>query len=327
MMTPNNLSLRSQTEQRDQTLAAVAGLWTRFKSTILGRVEVIEQALSALLEGDLKDELRQKAEHEAHKLAGSIGTFGFKEASRLAFEIETSFRPGSTLEQAQASLLLKTAAALRSELESRPVGQTQSPVPATDARPVLLVVDSDKNLAQHLVEEAGSRNVRAELATDLSAARDFIARVRPDVVLVDLSPPRDAQSSMRFLEELTACDPPVPVLVLTDLDSLINRVEVVRRGGRGFLQKPLPPSEVLDSVVQLLARINASESKVMAVDDDLQVLATLKVLLEPGRIRVITLAEPLRFWEVLEKTSPNLLVLDVEMDESEWYRAMQRGTE
>lgn len=315
MMTPNNLSLRSQTEQRDQTLAAVAGLWTRFKSTILGRVEVIEQALSALLEGDLKDELRQKAEHEAHKLAGSIGTFGFKEASRLAFEIETSFRPGSTLEQAQASLLLKTAAALRSELESRPVGQTQSPVPATDARPVLLVVDSDKNLAQHLVEEAGSRNVRAELATDLSAARDFIARVRPDVVLVDLSPPRDAQSSMRFLEELTACDPPVPVLVLTDLDSLINRVEVVRRGGRGFLQKPLPPSEVLDSVVQLLARINASESKVMAVDDDLQVLATLKVLLEPGRIRVITLAEPLRFWEVLEKTSPNLLVLDVEMDE------------
>ena len=30
---------------------------------------------------------------------------------------------------------------------------------------------------------------------------------------------------------------------------------------------------------------------------------------------MITLAEPLRFWEVLEKTSPNLLVLDVEMDE------------
>jgi diguanylate cyclase (GGDEF)-like protein len=133
-------------------------------------------------------------------------------------------------------------------------------------------------------------------------------------VLVDVSFPQDAQSSLKLLEELTALDPPVPVLVLTALDSLIDRVEVARRGGRGFLQKPLPPPEVLDSVMQLLTRINASESKVMAVDDDPQVLATLRLLLEPQRIRVITLSEPLRFWEVLEQTSPNLLVLDVEMD-------------
>jgi len=314
---PLKLSSRSQSEppaQAQDLTLAVAGLWPRFKGAILGRVEVVEQALSALLEGDLRDELRRKAEQEAHKLAGSVGSFGFQEASRLALEIERSFRPGSTLVVEQALSLLETVKALRRELESRPAGSAQSTLPASDSRPVLLVVDSDQDLAQHLVEEAGNRGVRTEMAIDLSVARDFIARVRPDVVLVDLSFPQDAQSSLKLMEQLSAWDPPVPVLVLTAFDSLIDRVEVARRGGRGFLRKPLPPSEALDSVMQLLTGINASEDKVMAVDDDPQVLATLKFLLEPKRIRVITLAEPLRFWEVLERTSPNLLVLDVEMD-------------
>ncbi|MFZ0964581.1 MAG: response regulator [Terriglobia bacterium] len=313
-----NLSLRSQPKQQnqaqDQALAAVAGLWTRFKGTVLGRVEVVEQALSALLEGDLSDELRRKAEQEAHKLAGSVGSFGFKEASRLALEIERSFRAGSTLEQAQALSLSETAAALRRELESRPAGQSTVPSgPAGDSRPVLLVVDSDEELAQQLVEEAGNREVRAEVAKELSAARELLGRCRPDVVLLDLSLPQDVQDSLRLLEELAACDPAVPTLILTASDSLIDRVEVARRGGRGFLQKPLPPSDVLDAVMQLLNRMSALESKVMVVDDDPLVLAALRALLEPKRIHVITLDEPLRFWEAFQRTSPNLLILDVEM--------------
>jgi diguanylate cyclase (GGDEF)-like protein len=303
-----------QSPAQNQALAAVAGLWPRFKGTALGRVEVVEQALSALLEGDLTDELRLKAEQEAHKLAGSVGSFGFKEASRLALEIERSVRSGSNLGEAQAFSLLQTAAALRRELESRPAGHaTEPPVPAGDSRPVLLVVDSDKVLTEQLAEEARSREFVVELASDLSAARELLERCRPDVVLLDLSLPQDARNSLQLLEELAARDPAVPTLILTWHDSLIDRVEVARRGGSGFLQKPLPPSEVLDAVTQLLNRTSAQESKVLAVDDDPLVLATFKALLEPKRIRVITLDDPLRFWETLERTSPNLLILDVEM--------------
>ena len=301
-------------QSQDQTLAAVAGLWTRSKDTILRRVEVVEQAISALLEGDLQDELRRKAEEETHKLAGSVGSFGFKDASRLACEIDQFFRAGSVLGQAQTLSLSELAAALRRELESRPAGQaTVSSVTASDSRPVLLVVDSDKNLAQRLVEEAGNREVRVLVANELSAARELLGRCRPDVVLLDLSLPEDARNSLQLLEELAARDPAVPTLILTERDSLIDRVEVARRGAIGFLQKPLPPHDVMDTVMQLLARMSALESKVLAVDDDPVVLAALKALLEPKQIRVITLDEPLRFWEVLEQTSPNLLILDVEM--------------
>jgi len=57
-VSPNSVLYEKPSLAQDQTLAAVAQLWPRFKGTVLGRVEVVEQALSAVLEGDLTDELR-----------------------------------------------------------------------------------------------------------------------------------------------------------------------------------------------------------------------------------------------------------------------------
>jgi len=43
------------------------------------------------------------------------------------------------------------------------------------------------------------------------------------------------------------------------------------------------------------------------------VLAHLSALLTPWGLEIITLTEPQRFWEILLTTSPNLVILDVEM--------------
>src|ERR1017187_8107148 len=64
---------RRQDPAQDQALAAVAGLWTRCKVTTLGRIEVVEQAITALWDGDLRDEVRRKAEQAVHKMDGSVG--------------------------------------------------------------------------------------------------------------------------------------------------------------------------------------------------------------------------------------------------------------
>jgi len=43
------------------------------------------------------------------------------------------------------------------------------------------------------------------------------------------------------------------------------------------------------------------------------VLVALRNLLEPWGLKVLTLDDPQRFWETLEESAPDLLVLDVEM--------------
>lgn len=51
----------------------------------------------------------------------------------------------------------------------------------------------------------------------------------------------------------------------------------------------------------------------MVVDDDPQLLETVRALLQPWGIHVKTLDSPGQFWETLEAAAPDLLILDISM--------------
>ena len=63
-------------------------LWQKFRPIMLTRLQKIEEAITALHSGALPDRIRVQAVHEAHKLAGSLGTFGMQAGSVAAQEIE-----------------------------------------------------------------------------------------------------------------------------------------------------------------------------------------------------------------------------------------------
>lgn len=308
-------------EIEQKIVAGVSGVWERLKEKLDNRVAVIEQATTAMLQDTLNSELRQKAEKEAHKLAGSLGMFDFDQGSRLAQEMEHLFQLQESLNQKQRLRLSELVIALRQELQRATVTQ-QYQLKSVDERSLLLIMTQEQSLAQKLRRKAAAGNMRTMIATNLTTAREHISRERPDVVLLDLSSRKkesenalSLEAGLTLLAELSACTPPVPVLVLTDQKSLLDRVKVARLGGRGFLQKSLPPAEVLEAVNQVLQKFHTTTSRVMLVDDDPLISTTLHRLLEPWGIKLYTLDSPLQFWNTLEATSPDLLILDVEMPE------------
>jgi diguanylate cyclase (GGDEF)-like protein len=131
--------------------------------------------------------------------------------------------------------------------------------------------------------------------------------------LLDITCPGADEDGLTLLSELSARTPPLPVVIYTAREGFTDRLEVARLGGRGFLQKPVAPAQVLETVTQVLQQARALEATVMVVDDDPQVLAFLQTLLSPRRIRLLTLEDPLRFWDAFEEAAPDLLVLDVDM--------------
>jgi DNA-binding response OmpR family regulator len=105
------------------------------------------------------------------------------------------------------------------------------------------------------------------------------------------------------------------VLVFTAQESFTHRVQVARLGGRGFLQKPVAPVEVFEGISQVLQQSRTPEAKLLIVDDDPLVLNFLRSLLEPWGFKLTLLDDPQQFWNVLEASAPDLLLLDVEMPE------------
>lgn len=295
---------------------AVSELWKRFKEPSKKRVAAIERALAALQEGKLTEELRNSAISEAHKLAGSLGTYGFPLGSKLARNIEQIMTKAG-LSQEQVPHLCQLVESLHSQLESPPAfacaSQTERPLFAPYNQLSLLLIVSDRSLAEQLSEEARSLGMRHTYAPDWCAARNANASQPPDVVVLDLSCADTASEGLQLLSELTNQSPEVPVLVLTGGNGFADRVEVARRGGRAFLQKPVSPALVMDAVLDVLQRPAANQSKVMIVDDDLEVLEALRALLKPWGFKLTTLEDPSQFWDTLESSVPDLLVLDVEM--------------
>jgi HPt (histidine-containing phosphotransfer) domain-containing protein len=104
-------------EPTQQTRLLVAQLWERFKEATFTRLGVLEQAVAAGVAGTLREEVRQQAERDAHKLAGSVGMFGFAEGSRLASTIEQMLEAGAPLGQAETVRLSELVVRLRRALE------------------------------------------------------------------------------------------------------------------------------------------------------------------------------------------------------------------
>jgi diguanylate cyclase (GGDEF)-like protein len=301
-------------ESTDPAAAALAAIWKDHEQAVRDRVSVLETAVAALTRGTLNEELRASAQREAHKLAGVLGTFGFPRGSERARDVELILEVPEALGPARVPALSELVEGIRDELNPGPAdAPTTAPSRRWADAPRILIIDSDAALAHRLAVEAKRRGMRPETAVTPAAGRKLAERRRPDAVLLALTFEDDTAASYALLSDITTWTPPVPVLVFTVRDGFTDRMEVARRGARGFLQKSLPPAETIDQVAQLLERTRPSGTPMLAVDDDPVIRDAVRALLEPEGLAVTTLADPMHFWEELEKVSPALLLFDVDM--------------
>ena len=313
-------------ETQQQTFAALAGVWRQFQGRVNQQIETLEQAATAVKENTIDQHLLALAQREAHTLGGSLGTFGLSKGSKLAREIESLLTSEKSLQIEEIKQLDNLVISLRQEIDD--YNNTKTSTPATtskntpistsssvsDERPFLLIVENDRQLINELFIEADVRGIRAEVATNLQTAIKKIYNQIPHLILFDPCVADTAQKGLELLNEVRLFKQPIPIIVFTSEDSLNYRVEVARKGGKVFLQKPLPANEVLEVVNQTLKQHDqTSEAVILAVDDDPQTLATLQSLLQPWGLKIVTLSDPQKFWSTLEATEPDLLILDIKM--------------
>ena len=70
------------------TDAMVVEVWQRVRPSAAQKVAVVASASSRLATGDLDEVLRADAWQQAHRLAGSLGSFGWADASVAAATAE-----------------------------------------------------------------------------------------------------------------------------------------------------------------------------------------------------------------------------------------------
>ncbi|GAB4143012.1 MAG: response regulator [Cyanobacteria bacterium J069] len=308
----------SESDLREAALEA----WEQFQEPMLAQIAYLDQAVALLRSNSLSAMCRDEAEQAAHRLAGSLGMFGFPNGSQLAQEIERLLQtPDRLTELPRLSSLVDQ---LHQVLQAPPQGggllanpaQVLSlEVPAAPPEPPLglLAIHEDASFLQQL-RQAGRRcGVDVESATSVGTARAAIARQVPEAVLLSLPIVSATPAGLQWLEDLTAQFPTLPVLAIATSDDMSDRLEVLGRSRCQFVSGSVSPRHLLATVRDVVASHRLAGTRVMVVDDDPTMLTVLRQMLTRWEVHPYTLKQPEQFWETLSAIAPGLLILDVEM--------------
>lgn len=288
----------------------LAGIWKRFEGTNRERVSGIRRAIARMLAGGLEVEPRRQAGREAHQLGGSLGTFGLAEGCSIAREIEGLLQSRRLLSEDQLMHLSELALRLESTVSSQSEGSLVPQSTVGQDRVVILVTD-DAVLSTDMVSLGGRPMVL--LATGGDDARQHMLQSPVEALVVDLSAEAGSRlDRLGLITELSLRSPALPLIVLVPQDGLAQRLEVAGRGGRLVLAKPIGARQLMDVVEGRLAE-TPGMTRILAVDADPLVLASLEALLSSPEFQLVSLENPLQFWERLEDTVPDLLLLNIDL--------------
>jgi DNA-binding response OmpR family regulator/HPt (histidine-containing phosphotransfer) domain-containing protein len=281
-------------QAEEQFHAAIRALWEEARPGALERIGLLEDAVAALLGGELDAETLEAARSAAHKLAGSLGTFGVAEGTVIARRLEAAFETPPA--HADVPALAAQVLALRRAVEAA----------AAEAPPSA---------------DAGARVLLAGLPAARSAAVVAAARGRGWVLTTAAGAPEAGGAGVALLgpgvgdavavaAELTRAG-----VTVAATDDAADRVELVRAGARRLLPADLPADAVADELAELERGRREAAATIVALDDDPVVLGLLDAALSAAGHRLVAVEDPLAFWAALEAAPPDLIVLDVQMPE------------
>ena len=158
----------------------------------------------------------------------------------------------------------------------------------------VLVVEDDREVAGYVAKVLAEAGHLAEIAGDGTEGLVMATSEAFDVLVVDRMLPR--LDGLALVQALRASDCRVPVLILSALGEVTDRVKGLRAGGDDYLAKPFAAAELLARIEALARRAAgraASETALRVGDLEIDLLtrsasrAGRRIELQPREFRLL----------------------------------------
>lgn len=113
----------------------------------------------------------------------------------------------------------------------------------------ILVVDDDEEISQLLSEYLSNNNYIVSLALNTNEAKEQLDIFRFDLIILDVMMPKETGIDFLKRENLN-----VPVIMLTALADVDDRVNGLECGAEDYIAKPFEPKELLIRIRNIIKR-------------------------------------------------------------------------
>lgn len=299
---------RSFLESLPQLMIQVSDYWNKLRHT--GWDGIVLMELKAII----------------HRLAGSGGTFGFPDISRIAASLDAALTntlafgehvpPEIKLQldnQVQDVLrVLKAALSSQEELISEPL-LTSSVI---GSQKLIVIIDDDDLLRERLIILLESAGYKAVGFAAPSLATQFLQEQQPMVVLLDLMFPQKRWPAFEVINDIRGeTGERTPIAVMSGHIDFRSRLDATRAGADAYLMKPINESQLLDTIGQLATRRLDDSWRCLVIDDDALLAEQIVVWLNDAGLVAQTVSSARDSWLKVREFKPDVLVLDVNMPE------------
>ncbi|MBA2654575.1 MAG: diguanylate cyclase [Gammaproteobacteria bacterium] len=167
----------------------------------------------------------------------------------------------------------------------------------------------DKNLTQQL-NHLRHFDYVVSLFPDTSTLQKALHQNKPATIIVDVSTLTEAEKTevVQFSNKLLG----IPIIVISEENSLQDHLEAARMGSRFFLTKPLEINQVVDKLNQILDPI-INPYRILIVEDALGIAEYFATILQEAGMISSVITDPLNINESLIAFKPELILMDLYM--------------
>jgi two-component system phosphate regulon response regulator OmpR len=122
----------------------------------------------------------------------------------------------------------------------------------TDDKAHILVIDDDRRIRELLQSYLAEAGFRVSVAPTAAAARDKMRGLAFDLLILDVMMP--GESGTALAQSLRGINERIPILMLSALSEIEDRINGLMAGSDDYLPKPFEPRELLLRVQSLLRR-------------------------------------------------------------------------
>ena len=127
----------------------------------------------------------------------------------------------------------------------------------------ILVVDDDTRLRNLLQRFLRENNFLVSTAKDAEEARFMMSQYRFNMLIVDVMMPQE--TGLEFLEKLRQ-ESSVPVIMLTAMGDVEDRIVGLEYGADDYVAKPFEPKELLLRIASILKRAPSEKKENQKLD-------------------------------------------------------------
>ncbi len=253
----------------------------------------------------------------SHRIRGTAGAMGFREAGEAAGKVEDLLRrfdPQDTLTEILWTEIFRSLT--EGEVSVRGLSLVvggKKMEPTNFVSNVLFLCRPENHEKQ--LEELANAKIEALVCDSVASALSLAKSKRIDAALFDLSAAHENEvfQLATQVRESTA-GKPIGLAFISAGQNAPDEASLAYAGSSAFMWSPVPAIDLVETV-QRLTRLSGGggRPKVLTVDDDDALTNFIQTILGGENIDVEALNKPIQILNIVEQFQPDLILLDVMM--------------